>query len=95
MLTQPIPSTAATGAITGVDPQRVEGGLRRLAPKWTTGFVHTIAKYAPRSRCDPRSPRKATATPGRPVGRRAEELVAILGRPRGQPPWCRSGPARS
>ncbi len=50
MPTQPIPSTAATSATTGVDPQRVEDALRRLAPKWTTGFVHTIAKYGPEMR---------------------------------------------
>ncbi len=39
-----------TAAVTGYDPQRVEDALRQLAPKWTTGIVHTIAKYGPEIR---------------------------------------------
>ncbi|MEE1786919.1 winged helix-turn-helix transcriptional regulator [Streptomyces sp. SP17BM10] len=45
MLTQP-----ADPGLTDADAQRVEGVLRRLAPKWTTGVVHTIAKYGPEMR---------------------------------------------
>ncbi|WP_441245273.1 winged helix-turn-helix transcriptional regulator [Kitasatospora sp. McL0602] len=40
----------ATATLTDADPQRVEGVLRQLAPKWTTGVVHTIAKYGPEMR---------------------------------------------
>ncbi|MFF2954078.1 winged helix-turn-helix transcriptional regulator [Kitasatospora sp. NPDC057965] len=32
------------------DAQQVEAALRRLAPKWTTHVVHTIAKYGPEMR---------------------------------------------
>ncbi|MCX4752464.1 winged helix-turn-helix transcriptional regulator [Kitasatospora purpeofusca] len=45
-----MPIQPATATISGADPQRVEGALRQLAPKWTTGIVHTIAKYGPEMR---------------------------------------------
>ncbi|MCX4751244.1 winged helix-turn-helix transcriptional regulator [Kitasatospora sp. NBC_01287] len=48
MPSQPITSAAAT--TTSADPQRVENALQQLAPKWTTAFVHTIAKYGPEMR---------------------------------------------
>ncbi|MFE3874871.1 winged helix-turn-helix transcriptional regulator [Kitasatospora sp. NPDC059146] len=32
------------------DAQRTEAALRRLAPKWTTHIVHTVAKYGPEMR---------------------------------------------
>ncbi|MFJ9841709.1 winged helix-turn-helix transcriptional regulator [Kitasatospora sp. NPDC101155] len=35
---------------TRADAQAVQTTLRRLAPKWTTAFVHTIAKYGPELR---------------------------------------------
>ncbi|WP_224274302.1 helix-turn-helix domain-containing protein [Streptomyces sp. LS1784] len=37
-------------AMTTADAARVENVLRHLAPKWTTHFVHTIAKYGPELR---------------------------------------------
>lgn len=47
----PSPSiTCATATTTIVDPQSVENALQQLAPKWTTAFVHTIAKYGPEMR---------------------------------------------
>lgn len=48
MPSQPITSSAAT--TTSVDAQRVENALQQLAPKWTTAFVHTIARYGPEMR---------------------------------------------
>ncbi|MFF2616877.1 winged helix-turn-helix transcriptional regulator [Kitasatospora sp. NPDC058046] len=39
-----------TITMTTADAARVESVLRQLAPKWTTHFVHTIAKYGPEMR---------------------------------------------
>ncbi|MDH6709144.1 DNA-binding HxlR family transcriptional regulator [Kitasatospora sp. MAA19] len=43
-------SSQPTTPMSSADAQRAESVLRRLAPKWTTHVVHTIAKYGPEMR---------------------------------------------
>ncbi|MFF3069201.1 winged helix-turn-helix transcriptional regulator [Kitasatospora sp. NPDC057936] len=43
-------SIQSSTPMSATDAQRTEAALRRLAPKWTTHVVHTIAKYGPEMR---------------------------------------------
>ncbi|MFE4972850.1 winged helix-turn-helix transcriptional regulator [Kitasatospora sp. NPDC056651] len=42
--------SAQTTPMSTADAQRVEAVLHRIAPKWTTHVVHTVAKYGPEMR---------------------------------------------